>query len=381
MSRPPPASSSLRLPLAILGALVLAVAAGAVWLALRGGGAATVAGNAASSDIDATRFAAYAPGLHLLTRLNTTIQGTISDKDWGLDAQVSFVHVGEAELLRVVEANDGRELRVAISVRQARNLDIKAKVAGLRLDPPPVAVSILKQLPIPGAEFTNQGIAGLNQALANGYVKDGLNRLVTLAGGEAALAGAVLGDLRVDEMEGRSATARYVNGQGLVSLDSAGQLSAAQEELLRRIDVVSEAHLLPDLAAAAGDTWTVDARHLAMLVDPAVKARIGGTVEFRRGADEAGCIRFEAIGGLVELRQLDSAAELLGRWSPRGSLLYDPLQHAVVSGQLTGQVEVSRTSRDHKLFEAKWVGKPTYLITIAGRGGMDAQAVLAPPAP
>ena len=377
----PAAPSHLRMPLAILAILVLAVAVGATWLALRGSADGVSSHQAPTADIDATRFTAYAPGLHLLTRLNTTIQGTVSDKDWALDAQVSFVHVGEAELLRVVEANDGKELRVAISVRQARNLDIKAKVAGLRLDPPPVAVSIVKQLPVPGAAFTGQGIAALNQVLANGYVKDGLNRLVSLAGGEEALAGAVLGELRVDEMEGRSATARYVNGQGLVALDSAGQLSSAQEELLRRIDVVSEAHLLPDLEAAPGDTWTVDARHLAMLVDPAVKARIGGTVEFRRGADEAGCIRFEAIGGLVELRQLDQAAELLGRWSPRGSLLYDPVQHAVVSGQLTGQVEVSRTSRDHTLFEAKWVGRPTYLITIAGRGGMDAQAVLAPVAP
>lgn len=362
-----------RLPLIALGVLAVVAVLMAIWLTWVN--KPSPADAVTTPHIDAARFDLYRPGLHLRTHANVTVQGRVIDKDWALGKEVSFAYISEGALVRSVKSNDGNELRVEVKILTARNLSIKATVENLRFDPPDAAVTIFTDsemysdvvLMATGAEYAKS----LIRVLESGYVKDGINWLIKQSDSEEWLAENILGKSEINEMEGKQATAHYRNGEGLVELDSEGNLSARQEELLRRINIVSEAHLLPDLNAEPGDTWTVDARHLAMLIDPGISMQISGSVEFRRKPNEDDRIRFKAIGGVIAFEQLDTHAELLGRWSPRGSLLYDPAMHTVVEGRLTGKVQASKVSRDHILFEAQWTGEPNYVVTISGFSTTD----------
>ena len=201
------------------------------------------------------------PALPLL--VNVTVQGRATHGTQGFKTDATLLYISEADLLREVRHNDG-EVQVDLRFQTMRILEggVDPRASASR---PPTAPS--PSSPRALADEIDKGQL-LNSLMDNSYVAVAVDRVLDLIEGDLIDPAFAQLEQTVAEMEGERASLTYRRGDGLVGVRSERALSDRQEDLVRRVSVLAEARIFPDVNVAEGATWPVAAEHLAILVDP-----------------------------------------------------------------------------------------------------------------
>ena len=88
----------------------------------------------------------YEVGDFYRTIINTSVQGPIEGKDWGLKGIGTLLYQGEFDMIREVKEKEGgdagmnpeTDVKVALTVRRARDIAAAIELEDLQLDVPPV---------------------------------------------------------------------------------------------------------------------------------------------------------------------------------------------------------------------------------------------------
>jgi hypothetical protein len=141
-------------------------------------------------------------------------------------------------------------------------------------------------------------------------------------------------------------------------------LSKDEEDFIRNLAFLSDAHIFPDLTSEPGQQWLVRGEDLMGMLDPSMRAVPRGTITVRRGSDEGSPpqARLEIQRGVLELQDVSKTEELKARWAPRGHMMFDFGSQIVTYSELTGQFSVETRSTDHILFEARYTVRPDYEV-------------------
>lgn len=333
--------------------------------------------------LTAEQLSRYEEGMFYRTTVTSTVQGSIEDKDWGLEKMVTLIHEGETDFIREVKSvtKDHTEVVVGLEILTARDLEVRLALEDANLDLPP-AVGILgkaaRKLLLPGPE----GIAvDLAADRAANWLKSDTNRqkvLSRLNFAVEAVTGKGLEDHLLEAKvqplkayEGLTAEYTYEAGEGLVDFQTKATLSKDQEERVKNFSVYSEAYLLPDPDPNGPDQWDVDVKTIAHLLAPSGDLDVTGTLTLKRESTSADETRLKIIKGKVVFSGANDTSQVLGTWAARGSLYYNLKTHSIVEGNLTGAVSLERKSTDHILFEETFKSEPTYRVVIKGFATKD----------
>lgn len=340
-------------------------------------------GDDQNTTLTAEQLSRYEEGMYYRTTVNSTVQGQIEDKDWGVEKKVTLIHEGETDFIREVKsvAKDHTEVVVGLEILAARDLQVKLDLDDVNLDLPP-AVGILgkgaRKILLPGPE----GIAvDLATERAADWLKSDANRqkvlsrinfaveAVTGEGIEEHLLEAKLQPL--EAYEGLTAEYTYEAGEGLVDFQTKATLSKEQEERVKNFSVYSEAYLLPDPDPDGPEEWDVDVKTIAHLLAPSGDLDVSGTLTLKRDSTTGDETRLKIVKGKVVFSGSSDKNQVLGTWAARGSLYYNLKTHSIVEGNLTGDVSLERKSTDHVLFEEKFKTEPSYRVVIKGYATKD----------
>jgi len=169
----------------------------------------------------------------------------------------------------------------------------------------------------------------------------------------------------VDGLQGKKVRVAYKNGVGLTSLTPLGcNLSADGQMLITNMAMASDVYILPDLKCREGDTWVIHGVDMLPVFDPSLKAVPDGQIRVERLRDQGQGDRRAAViairRGVFTLRSWEAGSETVGRWAPRGQMLFSFSDSIVTQADLTGDFEITKRSTDHILFEARMEVQPQY---------------------
>jgi hypothetical protein len=316
-----------------------------------------------SKPVDNSRIAeTYQVGKTYKAMVNFALSGRGSHKDYGLDKVVNIYYLGEMEVLRKVESNDGQTMVLTLAFPMAKNVCILTKIEGIRLELGTVATGLLEAggewegLP-PG--WTLMATQAFNEAASTDLVKN--------------LASQVAQDRTakcfrfVDGIQGKKVRVKYVNGRGITELTSLDcSLDNDQLQLMVGMAMASDVYMLPNLESKVGDTWTIQGGDMLSVLDPSAHARVTGEITAQRsediGQDEGRQAVIDISSGTLNLNDWDNASEQTGWWTPRGKMKYSFADKIITQAELTGEFQWEKRSTNHILFEARMVVKPQYKV-------------------
>lgn len=88
-----------------------------------------------SGTVDKSRIVqTYRQGYTYRSLLKIALTARASSKDWGIVNDTTLHYLAEAELLRMIESNDGTTVMLVQEFRRARTLSIWSKIEGIRLE-------------------------------------------------------------------------------------------------------------------------------------------------------------------------------------------------------------------------------------------------------
>lgn len=325
----------------------------------------------------------YQTGTHYRTIVASTVQGQISDKDWGLEKKVTLVHQGELDFIREVKSTstDHSEVTLGLEILSARDLEVRLSLDDATLDLPP-AVGVLSKTARRFLLTTPEGIAfNLAADRATDWLRSDKNRQKVLSRLDTSvklLTGSSLGDhllsakfQPLEAYEGLTADYTYTAGQGLTTFETGATLNQSQEARVKDLSVYSEAYLLPNPSGQPGDEWEVDVQNIAHLLAPSQDLHASGTLTFRRGEQNGTALDLTIVQGKVAFSGGSDTRLVLGTWAARGLITYDLATHSIAEGSLSGDVTLERRSTDHFLFEESFRSEPTYHVAIKGFASQD----------
>lgn len=316
-----------------------------------------------SRPVDTGRIAAaYQVGKTYRTLINVSLSGRGSAKDWGIVQTANMYYVSEVEILRHIESNDGQAMVLTMEFPKARNLSINTTVEGLRLDLGPRATSLLEMggtqvgLPLGWTSVVSQKV---NDLAKHPIVKE----IATSAAQDRAAKYFVF----VDGVQGKKVRITYKNGVGVTAITPIGcSLSADGKMLIANMAMASDVYILPDLKCKEGDTWVVNGMDMPPMFDPSLKAVPDGQIRVERLKDQRQGDTHTAViairRGIFGLRRWDADSETVGRWTPRGQMLFSFSDGIITQATLTGDFEITKRSTDHILFEARMEVRPQYKV-------------------
>ncbi len=305
----------------------------------------------------------YKPGRKYRTVVRGTVDSRASAKDWGVVTDMNFHYVGEAEVLRTIESNDGTTITQVLEFTKARNMALFCKAEDVRIDVGPAGQMLLAGLDlVSGTPGTWSQLQGLSA-----------KPLLEHIPGAQSWADRVLTDEStkvlkyVDTLQGKRVRIQYVNGRGVTEWTPLGcTLSGDEQALIASTAVISDAYILPNLQSKEGDEWTVQGGDFLPVLDPSLQACLTGSLKVRRGSNGGTPERQEARiildQGSLELQQVTNKKARLGRWAPRGELTFSFADKIVTRATLGGQLHAEERSTDHILFEARFTLQPEYQI-------------------
>jgi hypothetical protein len=316
-----------------------------------------------SKAVDTGRIAAaYQVGKTYRTLVNLSLSGRGTAKDWGIVQTANMYYVGEVEMLRHIESNDGQTMVLTMEFPKAGNLSINTTVEGLRLDLGARATGLLelggRKMGLPPG-WTSVASQAVNELAKHPKVK----QIATRVAQDRAAKYFVF----VDGLQGKKVRVKYENGVGLTAITPIGcSISADGKSLIANMAMASDVYILPDLKCKEGDTWIINGVDMPPMFDPSLKAVPDGQIRVERLKDQRqGDTHMAVIAirrGTFGLRRWDAGSETVGRWAPRGQMLFSFSDRIVTQADLTGDFEIIKHSTDHILFEARMEVRPQYRV-------------------
>jgi hypothetical protein len=136
--------------------------------------------------------------------------------------------------------------------------------------------------------------------------------------------------------------------------------------------VVSDTLLFPDDRVRVGESYDVPGEGFGDVIDPSLRAHVGGTVEVVRLKDQRPafrslrdvgppCVVLQVKKGKLDFRTGSAAAsQNVGSVNPTGKIYFDPKQKLVVLARLSGAGELTTFPAKHLLYSAKRYTKPRF---------------------
>jgi hypothetical protein len=280
------------------------------------------------------------------------------DKSWGTRRVVNLAYVAEMEADRTIEANDGHTVVERRHFGAMRNAKFLCDLEDFSIELGPSGQLVLGFLDqyTPGTGAVVVAAKSLAEAILARVAQKEI---------QSESAKAIAG---VNGLSGKTVRITYVDGLGVQGLEPiGGPLSAAEQDFLKRVAVLSDCYILPDRASRPGDRWAVNGAQLASFLDPTLEGFPDGEVWVRRDEDlrEGGKLYalLRAEDGSVEVNASDDSTRRIGRFTPRGTLKYSITDGFVEEARLVGRISFEKVSRNHILFETSFKTHPTLEVT------------------
>ena len=171
-------------------------------------------------------------------------------------------------------------------------------------------------------------------------------------------------------LEGKTFKLYYADGVGLedVDVEDGTLITAREKELFHRAFYLSDYYIFrdqqdPKKVIGPGDTWKVDARTLAGVLDPRARHKVQGTIQLKRGEDQPGggqpVATFDLIEGSVSLLSREDGKKVQGNMAfTKGKIFYDLNKQYVTHATLFGIANYQEISTDHLLFGTRLLSEP-----------------------
>lgn len=318
--------------------------------------------------VDSSRLeATYQPGKTYASLMKAAVNSKGSYKDWGVMTNMNFNYIAEFQFSRYIVANDGSRMSYDVQVDRAVSLSIFTQVESVKVELGAWFQTALNLggmylgLPRGSSTVAQQSLEGiLNSNISREYIeqvsKDDLAKTYAY----------------VESLQGKKARIEVENGKGVISITPIDcSLDSDEQLLLDSMSNYSDVLLMKSLDCKPGDTWVVNGHELMPLIDPSLKAHIGGSVTIRRGenlgSEESPKALLSIAGGVMTLKERHYQGETnkikqMGSWAPKGDLIFDFDPKIVTEASLTGAIQLEEKSTDHILFQMKNVVRPSYEV-------------------
>lgn len=284
--------------------------------------------------------------------LKAGVTARVEDQDWGVKSVTNLTYIGEMEISRKIESNDGQRIVELRRFEVCRSAKLLCEVEAVTIELGPSGYLLLGALDYaaPGAGSTAIAARPLAETIL-GVAAQRLadDRQVKALG-------------QVDSFAGKTLRITYVDGVGVESLTPVDcTLTAAERDFALRTAVVSDCYLFPDVRVKPGASWQVDAGQLIGFLDPSLRGVPQGTVTVVRESasteqQEHAVLRIDS--GLIRIDQSDQKQHRVGTFKPRGTLNYSLTQGFIETAKLEGEITFERLSKDHLLFPASFRTQP-----------------------
>jgi hypothetical protein len=346
------------------------------------------------------------------------VEGKGVNKDWGIAGEVEFKYMYHLNYTSDVVSNDGyriRELRSFDTVEETMLISKYHFHLDLREDFEPIRNMIIQVgetmhfagtvgecLPDPNCQFIGKIVKNNGKMIRKGVllVDMGLavaekvtlnkqqvewmfNKLGQTPGAEKIVTklreriakpnlGRVLGYTpALKLLEGKQFELEYEDGIGLVKVDVADKnqiINSRERELLERAFYLSDYYIFrdsdrPRRRLEIGDSWQVDARTIAGVLDPRLRHEAKGRITLSRADnkqyDNKDMAAFKLERGKVQMVPPNGPQKIEGEVAfTSGEILYDLELNYVAKSFFSGSAKYREVSTDHMFFGARLASEP-----------------------
>lgn len=291
--------------------------------------------------------------------LKAGLDSRVEDKAWGVKEVVSLAYAAEMQIDRIIEKNDGKKIVELRHFVNARNVKVLCNVERVTIDlgtPGTLLLGALEYLQ-PGTT----GVVSVAKPIAEGILGYGAQ--------EAAQSEATKAVAHVESLSGKKVRITYVDGVGVESIEPVGcSLSQDESDFVFGTAILSDCYIW-DMKKAPKEQWKVDGSQLSGLIDPSLRGRTAGEINFIRDADGQEGDRPYAIlrieGGALTIDSSDTSTRRIGSFEPRGTLRFSLSDKIVEQAKLGGLFVVDEVSTDHILFETSFHSRPKLTVEYA----------------
>ncbi len=342
------------------------------------------------------------------------IEGQGINKNWGMEAEVDYKYTYHVHYVSSVTANDGyriKEKRHFDSVQEMLflskyrlNLDLKEEFIAVKefmkivekglkttgsiliLTPYPGARGIGKILSLAG-EMINAGTflteEGLNQVQKIRFSQEQIESAFRILGKKNLEKfqnmlsnpnlGAVFGyPPNMKMLEGKTFDLEYEDGIGLIKVDVSDSnqiITSHEKELIQRAFYLSDYYIFrdsdnPKRKINVGDTWNVDAKTIAGVLDPRLKHQAQGNIKLYRDKNQnSDTALFFLKSGKVQMVPIEKGKKIQGEFDfTKGQIFYDLPKQYVKEAYLSGTAKYHEFSIDHLFFGTRFSTQPNITI-------------------
>ena len=211
------------------------------------------------------------------TVIKVGVQSRVEDADWGVKVVVNITYMGEHEILRKVESNDGHRI---VELRQfvaSRNVKVLSTVEQAKLDLGTTSALMLFALEYlaPGTLET----VAVVKPVIDQLFKEGAQVVLNDQNSKVRAA--------ADSLTGKQVRIVYVDGTGVESLTPVGcTLTEDERDFIFDTAVLSDCYIMPEIDKKPGESWTVAGSQFVFLFDPSWRGRPVGDIVLKREKDQ-----------------------------------------------------------------------------------------------
>jgi hypothetical protein len=284
----------------------------------------------------------------------TESEGT--SKSWGTKTVVYIQWVFECAVDRIVEINDGNKIVEIRNFKTVRSVRVDSKIKDISFDfglPGDLILGFLSTFD-PNSFLLFETVAPFAKELSKTLVQSQLDENAKVLGS-------------VDSLTGKKVRITFENAKGVTQIEPINcSLRDDERDFLMATAVLGDCFIMPDLKGKVGSKWNVAGQNLAGLIDPSLRGQTEGSVTIERMEDSKSEGRSLAIlkitEGFIKIDSTTPENYNIGRFVPRGTMVFDLDDQFVRSADLTGDISIENCSRDHILFETRFDAKPKLKI-------------------
>ena len=316
----------------------------------------------APKKIDPDRIAAVARvGRTYESLLKGSMDARASNREWGVTTTMFMQHLFECALDRTIEKNDGDTIVEVRHYKTIRSSVVTAEVEEVKFEfgtPGSFALDCLNFVQ-PGSSVVFETIQPLAVYFAKNAYQSQLDEYATVRGA-------------VDSLSGKKVRITFTNGVGVARVEPIGfELNPDEYQFVFATAVLADYFIMPDQKIAPGANWSVDSDNFTGFLDPSLRGKASGAVTITRventtaGGHQAAVL--EMNDGRIVIDSTTPKQYEIGKFIPRGRLIFDLEDEFVASGELAGDIDIRTVSRDHILFETRYETRPVIKVNYTCR--------------